>query len=328
MAKKHSTKLLSTAACLLAAFITATPAPSAAAAPPDTSAAPHAEHKKPKTAPVITVSVVSNIYGIGTLQTLSFNSEQEFRTYIRTGLDPLHVKNLYAGAGYNLNETTERNYSPELQAAVSKSGYAHFEIDGNFQEGEDAKFAGWDFSNLDLSGAKIRNMMFTFVRAENTVFDKADIDNSVLSGMYAPNSSWRNVTFGEDVKASGCIENVTTDFTGADFTGTPFRNMNWGRAILDNATLPHIIDGTNLEGASLKNAKAYRTEFSNSYIAFTHIEGANLSGSTFHDMGPIMNIFIDGETNMTGVKYTGNSVPQLELKKLQSDQEYPPLTIN
>ena len=321
MDKKISSTIFTGAGLLLATFMTVSPAlavdnSEAAAVPHD-----HISAAQKKEAPVITVSIVSNIYGVGTLQTLNFNSDRELRTYLKTGLDSAHVENLHASVGANIPAYPETNYSPELQHPVTRSGYAHFEIDGNFSEGDTAKFAGWDISGVDLTGTKIRNMEFTGVNAAGTVFDRADIDNTMLSGIHAPDSSWKNVTFGDLVKASGCIEGVVTDFSRADFTGTPFRSMNWGRAIMDGATLPRIIEGTNLEGASLKGVNGYRTAFTGSYLAFTHIEGANLAGSTFDDMGLIMDVFFDKDTNLSGVRYTGNSIAAPELVRHQQKQE-------
>jgi uncharacterized protein YjbI with pentapeptide repeats len=307
---------------LAAIFAATTVTAPAADAKPAKNAITKEQSDKMLQAPVVTVSVVSNFYKGGTLEMKNFRDGKELREYLQTALKPANVKSLYEINGISLNSKTEHNYSSNLQDdRINKSANAHFEINGNFKDGDSARLRGWDLSGVDLSRSLLRNIDLTGVNLAGASLDGADLENVMLAGIYAPNTSWKNVTFGENVKGSGCIEGITTVLSNADFTGSPFKNMNWGKAIMNGAILPRIIIDTNFEGADLRGADGYHVSFDNTLLSFVNLEGTNFTGATFNNMGDMRENSYDENTRIAGAKYTGKTIPQYDLVQFKEAQE-------
>ena len=226
---------------------------------------------------------------------------------------------------------------------ISHTPGARIELDGSVLSekgdfGYISLFEGWDFSDLDFSGATIKNAILFNARAAGANFNNATLQNVMLAGIYAPDSTWRNVVFdttdpAKAVRGGGCIEGAQTDLSNADFTGGVFTGMNWGNTNMDGATLPpvikaavrgigdktHVIE-TNFEGASLKNANMRNISISGTSMAHADISGADLQGAKFSDMGDMNGMIFDKATKLSGTEFI-RSVPPYPLIQLKERQE-------
>lgn len=345
--KRKSAYITSLAAGLLSsAFMLASPAFAADTHHVPTAEAASATTVQKEMKPVMTVSVVSSYFGIGTLATYKFNDPKHFRTFMNTALDKKHVKNLYEANGLNPPPEPERNFSSDILQKTLKSADATLVLDGavtiknkDGEVGYISNFAGWDLSDMDFSRTIIRNVDFSGANFTNSKFDKSSLENVMLAGIIAPNSSWKDIIFSTEdptrtILGSGCIEGIVTNLSGADFSSSEFRGMNWGNANMENAILPSLIGpavrnygggktqviNTNFEGANLRGVSLRRAKISSTDMPHADASGADMSDAEFTDMGDMADMNFNENTIVFGASFN-NSVPPYELLKLKEKQE-------
>jgi uncharacterized protein YjbI with pentapeptide repeats len=157
-----------------------------------------------------------------------------------------------------------------------------------------ANLAGWDlpgvsFRQSDLRGAdfsdcNLRGACFAHVRADNAIFDRANMVGSDWSSAFAPEARFVEASLaGAEIVYAELERTVmrSADLRGANLNGVTVGEADWVRVDLTNATIGEaaFITDTDLSHAIVAGA-----EFDGCDLSGSVLEGVDLGSASLEDV--------------------------------------------